>query len=120
MYSSMPAANPSWWFSAVALADVATTKFRPSISPDRSIRRISLVASKPSITGICTSISTTSYLAPARSMSTASLPLFARSDVMPQCFTTTLATFWFIRLSSTTSTFPPWRNNGSSIAVAYE
>mmetsp|Transcript_8126 Transcript_8126/g.36574 ORF Transcript_8126/g.36574 Transcript_8126/m.36574 type:complete len:238 (-) Transcript_8126:2469-3182(-) len=50
-------------------------------------------------------------------MSTASWPLLATSAVIPQCFATTFATFWFIGLSSTIKTWPPWRNMSSSPAV---
>ena len=84
-------------------AVMATTGKSTGLKPLARMRR---VASRPSITGICTSISTRPSCGDAglSSRSSASCPLAARITSSPACSSSSCAICALISLSSTTST----------------
>ena len=75
--------------------------------------RIPRVAARPSMTGICTSISTASN-AEARTMRTATAPLSASSTCKPALSSSSRATSWFRSLSSTTRMRAPAKERSAS------
>ena len=107
--SFMPAAKQASRSEAMALAVMAT--MGNSFSPKSS--RIFRVAVKPSITGICKSIKTTSngvcVDCTAATASTASCPCSAICTLAPSSSSNSRATCWLLALSSTTSKRKPCR-----------
>ena len=96
----MPASRHASRSSGSAAAVSATTGTWPCAPGSARMRE---VASKPSISGICTSISTTAYSLREAS-STASRPAGAVSATKPARATRPAATARLMGLSSTTST----------------
>ena len=82
--------------------------------PGGSVARIRRVATSPSITGIWTSISTTSNVAAAMA-STASRPLATQVTVTPTCSSMVRASTLLISLSSASSTRPVETSGSSSV-----
>ncbi len=109
----MPAARHASRSCFIALAVIAMIGRSANAASARSAR----VASRPSISGICMSISTQAY-APrfARAISTASRPLPAMSRSIPRTDSSSEATIWFASLSSASSTFTPWYSRSSGAA----
>ena len=97
----------------IACAVMARIRRCPPVP--RSRRRISAVASNPSISGICTSISTRSKVSRA-SASIASRPLATAVTSWPRLTSRPTATRWLTTLSSATSTLRR-RTGGLATAI---
>ena len=108
-WSFMPAAKQRCQSASMALAVMAITGRSCRRGSCRSCR----VAVSPSITGICMSISTTSYEV-WRNWSKAIWPLSATSTTNPASRNSSTATIWLSSLSSTSSTRAPRMATGNT------
>ncbi len=113
-WSFMPDARQRWRSSTVAWAVMAMI----GRSTKRGSARISAVAWNPSISGICTSIRTTSKRPspPRRTASAATRPFPATSICAPTPCRSSTATCWLISLSSASRILAPSSLTPSSAA----